>query len=117
MPRLGMLVRLCSRSSGREQAASVRTPGFHSLWLILPWILAFDRFSIATKLWASRIRTIDPSHALLAFGRFAAGGLDRELVQYTPEEAVALGSGQGFRAHQQWIESEARFAVPLLIAE
>jgi dimethylhistidine N-methyltransferase len=37
--------------------------------------------------------------------------------KYAPEEAVALGSGQGFRAHQQWIESEARFAVTLFIAE
>jgi L-histidine N-alpha-methyltransferase len=37
--------------------------------------------------------------------------------KYAPEESVALGSGQDFRAHQQWIESEARFAITLFIAE
>jgi L-histidine N-alpha-methyltransferase len=36
--------------------------------------------------------------------------------KYTPQEVVALTEGSGFRAREQWIDSEARFALTLFSA-
>lgn len=35
--------------------------------------------------------------------------------KYDPAEVVAMGEARGFRCHEQWIESEARFALTLFL--
>jgi L-histidine Nalpha-methyltransferase len=37
--------------------------------------------------------------------------------KYDAEEVAAMGARAGFRLHEQWIESDARFALTLLVAE
>ena len=37
--------------------------------------------------------------------------------KYTPEQVVAMGAAAGFRSLEQWIESDARFALTLFLAE
>ena len=37
--------------------------------------------------------------------------------KYSPEQVTAMGAAAGFRALEQWIESEARFALSLFLAE
>lgn len=37
--------------------------------------------------------------------------------KYSPEQVVAMGAAAGFRSLEQWIESEARFALTLFLAE
>jgi uncharacterized SAM-dependent methyltransferase len=37
--------------------------------------------------------------------------------KYTPEEVIERGETAGFRSRQQWIESDARFALTLFVAE
>ena len=37
--------------------------------------------------------------------------------KYSPEQVNAMGAAAGFRALEQWIESEARFALTLFLAE
>jgi L-histidine N-alpha-methyltransferase len=37
--------------------------------------------------------------------------------KYSPEQVTAMGAAAGFRALEQWVESEARFALTLFLAE
>jgi L-histidine N-alpha-methyltransferase len=37
--------------------------------------------------------------------------------KYSPEQVMAMGAAAGFRALEQWIESDARFALTLFLAE
>jgi L-histidine N-alpha-methyltransferase len=37
--------------------------------------------------------------------------------KYSPEQVMAMGAAAGFRTLEQWIESEARFALSLFLAE
>jgi dimethylhistidine N-methyltransferase len=37
--------------------------------------------------------------------------------KYSPEQVIAMGAAAGFRALEQWIESDARFALTLFLAE
>ena len=37
--------------------------------------------------------------------------------KYSPEQVVAMGAAAGFRSLEQWIESDARFALTLFLAE
>ena len=43
--------------------------------------------------------------------------LDGELLQVLPEQVTAMGAAAGFRSLEQWIESDARFALTLFLAE
>lgn len=50
--------------------------------------------------------------------RFGAGEpiWTESSYKYTPEEVHALGGGAGFRARDQWIDPDARFALTLFVA-
>ncbi len=37
--------------------------------------------------------------------------------KYDPAEIAAMGGVAGFRLHEQWIESDVRFALTLFVAE
>ena len=37
--------------------------------------------------------------------------------KYAPEQIVEMGMAAGFRARQQWVEAEVRFALTLFLAE
>ena len=66
---------------------------------------------------AGRRRSRFPAPA--ARSQFAPGETiwTESSYKYTPEEIVARGQQAGFRSRQQWIESDARFALTLFVAE
>jgi L-histidine N-alpha-methyltransferase len=51
--------------------------------------------------------------------RFEAGEFiwTESSYKYTPEQVLAMGAAAGFRSLEQWIESDARFALTLFLAE
>lgn len=51
--------------------------------------------------------------------RFEAGEFiwTESSYKYTPEQVLALGAAAGFRSLEQWIESDAQFALTLFLAE
>jgi uncharacterized SAM-dependent methyltransferase len=51
--------------------------------------------------------------------RFAEGEFiwTESSYKYSPEQVTAMGAAAGFRSLEQWIESEARFALTLVLAE